>query len=104
MKKTKKSKKKYTVKTKSRMFIFFLVFGLVISTLGFRLFSNIYQINKMNVEKKELEDSLVLLSDEKEALEADIARLSDSEYIARYVREKYLYSKPGELIIRINEK
>lgn len=104
MKKAKVYKRKYTVKTKSRMVIFFLVFAVVISTLGFRLFSNIYQINEMKLEKKELEGTLVALSDEKEALEADIARLSDSEYIARYVREKYLYSKPGELIIRINEK
>ena len=104
MKKTKRVKKKYTVKTKSRMLIFFLVFGLVISTLGYRLFSNIYQINEMKNQKKKLQGEIVSLNDENEALEADIERLSDSEYIARYVREKYLYSKKGELIIRINEK
>ena len=30
--------------------------------------------------------------------------MQDPEYIARYLREKYLYSKDGEDIIRIPEK
>ena len=30
--------------------------------------------------------------------------MQDPEYIARYLREKYLYSKAGEYIIRIPEK
>ena len=53
--------------------------------------------------KKQLEEKLVSLNDEKEALEADVERLSDPDYIAKYVREKYLYSKEGELIIRMKD-
>lgn len=57
----------------------------------------------MKLEK----DSLVVESDklveEIEAVEADIKRLSDPEYIARYAREKYFYSKEGEIILRIEE-
>ncbi len=98
-----KKKKKYTVKTKSRMFVIFLLFGVVISTLGYHLFIDLYQINELKQEKKQLEEQLVLLSDEKETLEADIDRLSDPDYIAKYVREKYLYSKEGELIIRMDD-
>lgn len=96
-------KRKYTVKTKSRMFVIFLLFGAVISTLGYHLFTNLCQINEMKKEKKQLEDKLVSLNDEKEALEADVERLSDPDYIAKYVREKYLYSKEGELIIRMKD-
>ena len=33
---------------------------------------------------------------------SEIQRLQDEEYIARYAREKYLYSKNGELIIKID--
>ena len=99
----KKVKKRYTVKTKSRIFVFFLLFGISIFTLGFRLFNNLYQINQLKKEKIVLENKINDLTDEKEALEADIEKLSDSDYIARYVREKYLYSRPGELIIRISE-
>ena len=100
----KKSKKrKYTIKTKSRMFIIFLLFGIVISTLGYTLFTSLYQINELETEKERLQQKLVVLNEEKEILEADIERLSDSDYIAKYVREKYLYSKSGELIIRIDD-
>ena len=101
MKKCKK--RKYSVKTKSRMFIIFIMFGTVISTLGYTLFNNLYQINQLNKEKKQLEEKLFSLNDEQEVLQADIERLSDPEYIAKFVREKYLYSKKGELIIRIEE-
>ena len=100
MKKTRR--RKYTVKTKSRMFIIFMLFGVVISTLGYSLFNNLYQINTLQKEKKALEEKLAVLNEETEVLEADIEKLSDSDYIARYVREKYYYSKKGELIIRMN--
>ena len=41
-----------------------------------------------------------LLSQE-EQLQSDVNKLQDSNYVARYAREKYLYTKDGELIIRI---
>ena len=39
----------------------------------------------------------------KKVLEGDILKLEDSNYIGKYVREKYFYSKDGELILRIEE-
>ena len=56
----------------------------------------------MKNEKKELENKLVILQEEKEVLEGDILRLNDPEYIAKYVREKYFYSKDGEYILRLD--
>lgn len=85
------------------MFVIFFIFGSIISTLSYSLFTNLCQINKLEKEKKQLEKQLIVLNDEKEMLEADIERLSDPDYIAKYVREKYLYSKNGELIIRIED-
>ena len=40
----------------------------------------------------------------KEELETNVKKLEDPEYLARYAREKYFYSKEGELILRIPEK
>ena len=39
--------------------------------------------------------------EEEETLKSEIVKLQDDEYIARYAREKYLYSKDGEIIIKI---
>ena len=49
-----------------------------------------------------LQKQLVVLQEEQESLETDILRLEDPDYIAKYVREKYFYSKDGELILRLD--
>ena len=97
-----KKKHKYTKKTKGRMFVVFVFFGAIISTLGYTLINYLQQINSMSHEKTSLKKEKITLKDKQESLEADIDRLSDSEYIARYAREKYFYSKGGELILRID--
>ena len=56
----------------------------------------------MKKEKKNLQEELIVLQEEKEILETDILRLKDPDYIAKYVREKYFYSKDGELILRLD--
>ena len=56
----------------------------------------------MQVEKRALNDKIVSLKEEKKELESDIKKLEDADYIAKYVREKYFYSKDGELILRLN--
>jgi len=52
-------------------------------------------------EKEQLEEKLTALKEEEEVLKVDVEKLQDPEYIARYAREKYYYSKDGEFILRI---
>ena len=52
-------------------------------------------------QEKELEEKYAELLEDKEILEDDFVKLQDPEYVAKYAREKYLYSKDGELIIKI---
>lgn len=96
-------RKKYTVKTRGRIFVVFFLFIVIGSTLGYTLLFNVYQIIDLKLKMKSLNEEMVLLEDEKKVIEADIKKLQDSEYIARYAREKYFYSKEGELILRIKE-
>ena len=56
----------------------------------------------MEEEKKNLQNQLIALQEEKETLETDILKLEDPDYIAKYVREKYFYSKDGEFILRLD--
>ena len=99
----KKRKKKKASLHKIRMFFAVLVFGGITMVLGYNLFCNLAMINKMSIEKKELKSKIVTLKEEKKKLETDIMKLEDPDYIAKYVREKYFYSKEGELILRIDE-
>ena len=97
-----KRKKRKASKSKIRIFISLIVFGSVMAALGYNCLTNIMKINDMNNEKKELQDKLAALEEEKELLETDILKLEDPDYIAKDVREQYFYSKDGELILRLD--
>ena len=99
--KMKKKRKRKVSKSKIRIFLSLIVFGFVTAALGYNCIVNILKIQDMKNEKDELEKKLVGLQEEKEILETDILKLEDPDYIAKYVREKYFYSKDGELILRL---
>ena len=96
-------RRKKKKKTKGRMIIFFLFFISIIGTLSFTLLNNLRQINDIRNEKKALSKEKEELLEKQASLEADIEKLSDDNYIARYAREKYFYSRPGEIILRIED-
>ncbi len=96
-------RRKYSKKTKGRIIIVFLFFVSIILTLSFTLFNNLKQINDIRQEKNSLNKEKSELLEVQASLESDIEKLSDDDYIARYAREKFSYSKPGELILRIED-
>ena len=98
-----KKKKKFGKRAKSRLFLAFILFGTIISILSYKFFYNIKQVREMKEQKNYLNEQLVKLEEEEKILESDILKLNDPTYIAKYAREKYLYSKDGELIIRLPE-
>ena len=83
------------------MFLFFIIFGTIIASLSYSFFSNVQKMIEINKQKNELKEKLASLEEEEKVLNSDIKKLEDPDYVARYAREKYLYSKEGELIIRI---
>lgn len=95
--------RKNTTRMTGRMIIIFFLFGAIISTLGYTLIHNLSMVNDLKQELTDLREEKSKLLEEEAALEADIKRMSDPLYIARYVREKYFYSKEGEIILRIKE-
>lgn len=98
-----KKKKRKTSKSKIRIFISLIIFGSVTAALGYNCLTNIIKIQDLRNEKESLEEELVVLQEEKEVLETDILKLKDPDYIAKYVREKYFYSKDGELILKLDD-
>lgn len=86
---------------RKRIYIF-IIFALV-SFLGYKMFSYWPRIFANYQEKKKLEAQYNELLEEEAILTGNINKLKDPKYIARFAREKYLYSKNGELIIRIVE-
>lgn len=83
----------------------FLLIAIIYIALGAILLesvgSTMYQIYTKTREKKDFENELIELQEKEEELKATVTKLQDPDYVARYAREKYLYSKDGEIIIRI---
>ena len=90
-------------KASKRRLTFFGTISLVsIIYFIFLFVYNAYTIYDLSIEKKKLENLYVKLQDESETLKIDIEKFNDSEYLANYAREHYLYSKNGEYIIQLD--
>lgn len=86
---------------KRKIFLVTLVFLLVGGILLKSILQTTLQIYKKNKEKKEFSIMLEKLKEKEEELNNTVIKLKNPDYVARYAREKYLYSKDGEIIIRI---
>lgn len=89
--------------TKMRLSVFGTISIVIIFYFGFTLCFHLYSIYDLSNDKKQLEEKYNILKEEAEELKIEIKKLKDPEYLARYAREKYSYSKDGEYIIKINE-
>ena len=61
------------------------------------------EIMENNHQIKQLTEEYNSLLSEEKKLDSDVAKLQDSDYIARYAKEKYLYSQDGDTIIRMDD-
>lgn len=95
--------KKRSVKEKRRIII--IVFLIVFSTVFLikDVFSDWVQIMNNNNQIHTLTAQKQDLLNEEASLKAEVTKLENPEYVARYAREKFLYSMDDEIIIRVNQ-
>ena len=90
------------MKKKKNKFLTFVICAFVISISVISSFNNISKIAEKKAEKKALTRKLEDLKQEEKTLSDDVDKLKNKEYAARYAREKYLYSKNGEKVLKID--
>ena len=94
MKKTRKEKKRL------------IIISLIITGLIASLISSVSQdwvtILKNKKEVAELSVKYENLLNEEDKLKSEVTKLQDDDYVARYAKEKFLYSSDGEIIIRMD--
>ena len=91
-------------KARRRMLLLGLTSVVIIFVMTFTIGKYWVEIFEKYQEKKELEKELTLLKEKEEELKVDANKLQNPDYIARYAREKYQYSKDGEFILQIPEE
>ena len=87
-----------------RFFVFGVTSIIFIGAMTFTIGRYWVDIISKYQEKKSLEKELIALKETEEELKVDANKLQDPNYIARYAREKYYYSKDGEFIIKMPEE
>ncbi len=97
------TKRKVTKATKRRLGVFGLISLFCILYFLFTLCYELYQIYDLNTKKHNLEVEYKELKKEAENLEIELSELNNPEYLAKYAREHYSYSKDGEYIIKLQE-
>ena len=97
------SKRKTKVR-KRRVLLFSFISVSIIVLMIFSIGKYWVEIFDKYQEKKELDKQLTYLKEKEEELKVDANKLQNPDYIARYAREKYQYSKDGEFILQIPEE
>ena len=98
------AKTKTKTKSRRRMLFLGLTSIIVIVATTFTIGKYWIEIYDKYQEQKKLEKELISLKNKEKKLKVDANKLQDPDYIARYAREKYLYSKDGEFILKIPEE
>ncbi len=94
-------KKKLNKYIKRRLTFITLSIFVLIGIIVANVFNDFCQIIRNKNEITLLKNQYDNLLHSEESLQSEITKLQDSDYVARYAREKYLYSLPDEVIIKL---
>lgn len=90
-------------KYKMRLCLYATTFVLLVGLMALSCFNTWQKIYNNKKEKERLESVYTSLLNDEANLEDDVKKLQDPEYVAKYAREKYLYTKEGEYVIDLSD-
>ena len=93
--------KKGLQRARRRLILLIVLFLGILASVSFNLFRVWLQVIDNNNTIASLTSKYDKLMEEEKQLKSDVNKLQDPDYVARYAREKYLYTKDGELIIKM---
>lgn len=97
-------KKKVSKNVKRRLTLLGPIFIGIFVICIITVFTYAYKIESLNKEKANLNAKLTELKKNEKELSSEISKLKDPDYIAKYARENYYYTKDGEYVIKIEKK
>lgn len=98
-----KMARKITRKTKRRLLLITFITSVILFAFVINLWKMFSQVISKNKEAVFLRSEIERLEEEEAYLKIEVEKLNDPEYVARYARERFLYSKDGEFTIKIPE-
>lgn len=96
-------KKRVSKVSKRRLVIFGTIsIFLIIYAFSSLIYYN-YKVYSLKQEKKNLNTQMTELKSSESDYKNTITKLQDKEYLARYARENYLYTKDNELVLDVRK-
>ena len=89
-------------KTRRRLFIISLTVIALLASLFASMYKSFIQIIDNHRQTVALTAEYEKLLEEEKMLASEVTKMQDPNYVARYAKEKYLYSEDNEIIIRID--
>ena len=99
-----KKKRKKIRKFRTRMVLFVPVCLSLIVILVVTIGKYWVDIVNKYQENQRLSKELVALKEKELELKIDVEKLQDPEYLERYAREKYLFTKDGEIVLKLPDE
>ncbi|KRN04306.1 FtsB family cell division protein [Holzapfeliella floricola] len=79
------------------------LFGFIVLLTGMQITKMTIDTHNLNVQAEESQQKLDTLLQKQHLLSNEEQRLNDPDYLQKVVRDKYLYSKPNEVIFDISD-
>ena len=98
------ARKKVTKASKRRLMIFGTLSCIIMAYALLNLVTYSYRMKKLSDEQTTLSLELKALKEKEGTLKNEIQKLKDPDYLARYARENYLYTKNGEYVIKVDDE
>lgn len=97
------ARKKIPKASKRRLMIFGTLSCVVMAYALLNLITYSYRMKQLSDQQSSLTAELKALKETEGNLKNEIQKLKDPDYLARYARENYLYTKNGEYVIKVDE-
>jgi len=99
-----KTVRKTSKKEKKRLFLISIAIIILLVFLVGSVYSDWKQILENRKSEVELTQKYESLLENEIKLSAEITKLQDNEYLARYAKEKFMLSTEGDIIIKTESK
>jgi cell division protein DivIC len=96
-------KRRKSKKEKKRLFLISSTIIFLLCFLVSSVYSDWAQILENKSKVVALNTEYENLLEEEESLTSEITKLQDDNYLKRYAKEKFMFSEPGDTIIRMDE-
>lgn len=96
-------KRKKSKKERKRLFLITVTICILIGILVSSVYKDWIQILNNKSKEVALNNKYESLLEEESSLNSEITKLQDDAYLARYAKEKFMYSANGDTIIRMDE-